>query len=96
MPCRRVRGFQSEAFGHIAAAYSVVTGEVDCCIATRSAAKAGGARRLRYKAHRGCAGLAARRRRNRLRHRGEAGIQPAHELLTTTVPPQSKLTAGWS
>ena len=36
----RVRGYQVEAYGHLAAAYAVVAGDADCCIATRSAAQA--------------------------------------------------------
>ncbi|MGH9671629.1 MAG: substrate-binding domain-containing protein [Bryobacteraceae bacterium] len=38
----RVRGYQAEAYGHLAGAYAVVAGEADCCIATRSAAQAFG------------------------------------------------------
>jgi molybdate-binding protein len=38
----RVRGYQAEAYGHLAAAYAVLAGDADCCIATRSAAQAFG------------------------------------------------------
>lgn len=38
----RVRGCQVEAYGHLAAAYAVLAGDADCCIATRSAAQAFG------------------------------------------------------
>jgi putative molybdopterin biosynthesis protein len=38
----RVRGYQVEAYGHLAAAYAVHAGDADCCIATRSAAQAFG------------------------------------------------------
>ncbi len=34
-----VRGYQRIAYGHLAAAYCVVSGEADVCLATRSAAK---------------------------------------------------------
>lgn len=36
----RVRGYQVEAYGHLAAAYAVAAGDADCCIATRAAAQA--------------------------------------------------------
>ena len=36
----RVAGYDKVSFGHLAAAYCVVTGEADTCIATRSAAQA--------------------------------------------------------
>ncbi|MCC6539036.1 MAG: helix-turn-helix domain-containing protein [Bryobacterales bacterium] len=36
----RVAGYGKVAFGHLAAAYCVVTGEADACLATRSAAQA--------------------------------------------------------
>lgn len=39
LPSDRVNGYQSIAFGHLAAAYSVVSGEADVCLATRSAAQ---------------------------------------------------------
>ncbi|MFN7925368.1 MAG: substrate-binding domain-containing protein [Bryobacteraceae bacterium] len=35
----RVQGYDRVAFGHLAAAYRVVTGEADACLATRSAAQ---------------------------------------------------------
>lgn len=38
----RVRGYRVEAYGHLAAAYAVLAGNADCCIATRSAAQAFG------------------------------------------------------
>jgi molybdate-binding protein len=34
-----IRGYERVAFGHLSAAHSVLAGEVDCCIATRSAAQ---------------------------------------------------------
>lgn len=42
IPFSRVRGYRSEVYGHLVAAYAVVAGEADCCIATRSAAQAFG------------------------------------------------------
>src|SRR5262249_42999374 len=36
----KVQGYRRVAFGHLAAAYCVVSGEADACIATRSAAQA--------------------------------------------------------
>ncbi|MBI4902995.1 MAG: helix-turn-helix domain-containing protein [Acidobacteria bacterium] len=39
VPARSVHGYDRVAFGHLAAAYQVVSGEVDCCLATRSAAQ---------------------------------------------------------
>ncbi len=39
---KRIKGYGRVAFGHLAAAYCVVTGEADACIATRSAAQAFG------------------------------------------------------
>jgi putative molybdopterin biosynthesis protein len=36
----RVQGYSRIAAGHLAAAYAVVSGDADCCIATRSAARA--------------------------------------------------------
>jgi molybdate-binding protein len=39
---RSVQGYTRIASGHLAAAYSVVSGDADCCIATRSAARAFG------------------------------------------------------
>jgi putative molybdopterin biosynthesis protein len=35
----RVRGYDRVAYGHLAAAYAVLAGEADCCLATRSAAQ---------------------------------------------------------
>jgi molybdate-binding protein len=35
-----VRGYDRTVAGHLAAAYTVVSGEADCCIATQSAARA--------------------------------------------------------
>lgn len=39
VPSKRVTGYEKVAYGHLAVAYSVLTGEADCCLATRSAAK---------------------------------------------------------
>jgi putative molybdopterin biosynthesis protein len=39
---QRVQGYDRVAYGHLAAAYAVVTGEADVCLATRSAAQAFG------------------------------------------------------
>jgi molybdate-binding protein len=39
VPASRVQGYNRIAFGHLAAAYCVVAGEADACIATRSAAQ---------------------------------------------------------
>lgn len=39
IPAKGIRGYDRSAFGHLSAAYAVLTGEVDCCIATRSAAR---------------------------------------------------------
>jgi putative molybdopterin biosynthesis protein len=39
---RSVQGYDRIAAGHLAAAYAVVSGDADCCIATRSAARAFG------------------------------------------------------
>ena len=36
---KAIRGYNRSAFGHLSAAHAVLTGEVDCCIATRSAAQ---------------------------------------------------------
>src|SRR5688572_12908207 len=36
---KAIRGYSRSAFGHLSAAHAVLTGEVDCCIATRSAAQ---------------------------------------------------------
>jgi molybdate-binding protein len=40
--CQKVRGYDRVAFGHLAAAYRVLSREVDACLATRSAALAFG------------------------------------------------------
>jgi molybdate-binding protein/DNA-binding XRE family transcriptional regulator len=39
IPADQVRGYGSEAPGHLPAAWRVQTGEADCCIATRAAAR---------------------------------------------------------
>jgi molybdopterin molybdotransferase/putative molybdopterin biosynthesis protein len=39
LPAARVRGYDRVAAGHLAAAYAVLAGEADCCLATRSAAQ---------------------------------------------------------
>jgi len=39
VPAKRVNGYERTAYGHLAAAYAVVSGDVDCCLATRSAAQ---------------------------------------------------------
>ncbi len=39
LPASRVRGYDKVAAGHLAAAYAVLAGEADCCLATRSAAQ---------------------------------------------------------
>jgi molybdate-binding protein len=36
---KNIRGYDRVAFGHLSAAHAVLTGEADCCIATRSAAQ---------------------------------------------------------
>lgn len=36
---KEVHGYERVAFGHLAAAYAVVLGDADCCLATRSAAR---------------------------------------------------------
>jgi molybdate-binding protein len=36
---KQVSGYQRVAYGHLAAAYAVASGEADCCLATRSAAQ---------------------------------------------------------
>lgn len=38
IPAKRVRGYDTIARGHLAAAWPVSTGAVDCCVATRAAA----------------------------------------------------------
>jgi molybdate-binding protein/DNA-binding XRE family transcriptional regulator len=40
IPRRSVQGYDQVAAGHLAAAYAVVSGDADCCLATRSAARA--------------------------------------------------------
>jgi putative molybdopterin biosynthesis protein len=40
LPHSRVQGYGRIAGGHLAAAYAVVSGDADCCLATRSAARA--------------------------------------------------------
>ncbi len=42
VPAKKIVGYEHLASGHLAAAYSVLTGEANCCIATRSAAQAFG------------------------------------------------------
>jgi molybdate-binding protein len=39
IPAKSVRGYSRTAQGHLAAAYAIVSGEADCCLATRSAAR---------------------------------------------------------
>ena len=39
VPARQVRGYQALASGHLAAAWQVQAGTVDCCLATQSAAR---------------------------------------------------------
>jgi molybdate-binding protein/DNA-binding XRE family transcriptional regulator len=39
---KSIRGYDRAAFGHLSAAHAVLSGEADCCIATRSAAQAFG------------------------------------------------------
>jgi putative molybdopterin biosynthesis protein len=40
LPANQITGYQTTAPGHLAVAYAVLSGQADCCIATRSAAKA--------------------------------------------------------
>jgi molybdate-binding protein len=40
IPATNIRGYDRTVPGHLAAAYAVVSGEADCCVATRSAALA--------------------------------------------------------
>jgi putative molybdopterin biosynthesis protein len=42
LPTANIRGYDRIVAGHLAAAYAVVGGEADCCIATQSAARAYG------------------------------------------------------
>jgi putative molybdopterin biosynthesis protein len=39
LSAKTTRGYERVAFGHLAAAHAVLSGEADCCIATRSAAQ---------------------------------------------------------
>jgi molybdate-binding protein/DNA-binding XRE family transcriptional regulator len=39
MPSNKIAGYDREAFGHLAAAYFVLSGDADACLATRSAAR---------------------------------------------------------
>ncbi len=39
LPANKVHGYDKVAFGHLAAAYAVVAGDADVCVATRSAAQ---------------------------------------------------------
>jgi putative molybdopterin biosynthesis protein len=39
IPAKHVRGYDMVAYGHLVAAFDVLTNETDCCIATRSAAR---------------------------------------------------------
>jgi putative molybdopterin biosynthesis protein len=39
LPASKVLGYDKVAFGHLAAAYAVVAGDADVCVATRSAAQ---------------------------------------------------------
>ncbi len=39
IPSKKVAGYDRIAYGHLAAAYAVLTGDADCCLATRSAAQ---------------------------------------------------------
>ncbi|MEO8097965.1 MAG: substrate-binding domain-containing protein [Acidobacteriota bacterium] len=39
IPAKSVAGYSRVAYGHLAAAYAVVSSEADCCLATRSAAR---------------------------------------------------------
>ncbi len=39
IPSNKVQGYEHVAFGHLAAAYSIVSGDADVCVATRSAAQ---------------------------------------------------------
>jgi putative molybdopterin biosynthesis protein len=39
---QKIQGYERVAYGHLAAAYAVMSGEADACLATRSAAKAFG------------------------------------------------------
>jgi len=39
IPAKKIEGYGRIAFGHLAAAYAVMSGAADCCLATRSAAQ---------------------------------------------------------
>lgn len=39
IPAKKIAGYDRVAYGHLAVAYMVLTGEADCCLATRSAAR---------------------------------------------------------
>jgi putative molybdopterin biosynthesis protein len=39
IPVKKVAGYARIAHGHLAAAYTIMSGEADCCLATRSAAR---------------------------------------------------------
>ncbi len=39
LPAKRVAGYERISYGHLASAYTVLAGEADCCLATRSAAQ---------------------------------------------------------
>jgi molybdate-binding protein len=39
VPVGKVAGYERLGYGHLAVAYLVLTGEADCCVATRSAAQ---------------------------------------------------------
>src|SRR5262249_30098259 len=39
LSAKSVHGYDTVAFGHLAAAHAVLAGQADCCIATRSAAQ---------------------------------------------------------
>src|SRR6185436_16290094 len=39
LAAKQIRGYGHITFGHLSAAHAVLTGEADCCIATRSAAQ---------------------------------------------------------
>ncbi len=39
IPSKSIAGYERTAHGHLAAAYAIVSGEADCCLATRSAAR---------------------------------------------------------
>ena len=45
---QKVQGYDRVAFGHLAAAYCVISGEADLCLATRSAAQTFGLDFIHY------------------------------------------------